>query len=219
MDNIRSEMLFRWNTDGWNYDAINAHGINDENERKEWMDLCSSLPKGTQVLDLGTGTGFVALIAAEMGLDVTGFDWSETMLKQANDKAVAKNLSIQFQQGALENLPGVKDSFDVITARHLLWTLVEPISIFRQWYRILRPGGKVFADYSPRKGMGHLGHHYSEETEKQLPLNRDISAVEIQSFFTEAGFPEVSYVSGKKEINHGDHTHINDVFMFTGVKK
>jgi ubiquinone/menaquinone biosynthesis C-methylase UbiE len=170
-------------------------------------------------LDLGTGTGFVALIAAEMGMDVTALDWSETMLKQAKDKAAAKNLSIEFQQGALENLPCVNDSFDVITARHVLWTLVEPVSVFRQWHNILRPGGKVFADYSPRKGTGHLGHHYSEETEKQLPLNRDVSADEVQAFFMEAGFTEVSYLVGKKEFNHGDHVHINDVFMFTCVKK
>lgn len=219
MDEIRDEILFRWNTDGWNYDSTDAHGINDENERKEWIDLFSLKPKGTKILDVGTGTGFVALIAAEMGLDVTGVDWSETMLKQAKDKAAAKDVELTFTHGTLENLPFEQACFGVVTARHLLWTLVEPIQVFRQWYRVLMSGGNVFADYSPRRGKDHLGHHYSEETERKLPLNRDVPAEEIERLFMEAGFTEVSHTSRKKGIQHGDHEHINDVFMFTCVKK
>lgn len=218
MDEIRKAMCSRWNTNGWNYDSAEAHGVNDPVERAQWMDVLSSLPKETLILDVGTGTGFVALIAAEMGLNVTGFDWSETMLGQAKEKAAAKNLRATFRQGTIENLPFARNSFDVLTARHLLWTLLDPVAVFRQWHNVLKPGGSVFADYSPRKGVAHIGHHYSEEIEKKLPLNRDMSASEIERLFREAGFSEVSYTSRKKEINHGDHMLVNDVFVFTCIK-
>jgi ubiquinone/menaquinone biosynthesis C-methylase UbiE len=219
MDEIREEMCSRWNTNGWNYDSAEAHGLNDPAERAQWMNMLSPLPKKSQILDVGTGTGFVALIAAEIGLDVTAFDWSETMLRQAKEKAAAKNLRINFKQGALEDIPFAHNSFDVLTARHLLWTLLDPLVVFRQWHHVLKPGGISFVDYSPHKGSPHSGHHYREEIEKKLPLNRDVPASEIEQFFREAGFSEVSYASGKKEINHGDHALVNDVFMFTCVKK
>jgi ubiquinone/menaquinone biosynthesis C-methylase UbiE len=107
MDEIRKEMRSRWNTNGWNYDSAEAHGVNDPVERAQWKNMLAFLPKETQVLDVGAGTGFVALIAAEIGLDVTAFDWSETMLGQAKKKAAAKNLIIKFEQGNMENLPFV----------------------------------------------------------------------------------------------------------------
>ena len=35
------------------------------------------------------------------------------------------------------------DSADVVTNRHLVWTLVDPPAAFREWFRILKPGGKL----------------------------------------------------------------------------
>ncbi|MDR0707100.1 MAG: class I SAM-dependent methyltransferase [Treponema sp.] len=219
MDEVRKEMRSRWNTDGWKYDSAEAHGIHDAGERTQWLDMLSPLPKETRILDVGTGTGFVALIAAEAGLRVTGLDWSETMLDQAKAKAAAQNLSVVFEQGTLENLPFAENSFDALTARHLLWTLLDPVEVFRQWFKVLKPEGRVFADYSPRKGSAHIGHHYREDIEEKLPLNRDVPASEIERLFREAGFSDISFISRKKEVKHGDHAHIHDVFIFTCVKK
>jgi ubiquinone/menaquinone biosynthesis C-methylase UbiE len=217
MDEIREEMRSRWDVNGWTYDSAKAHGVHDTGEYARWRDMLLRLPRETQVLDVGTGTGFVALIAAEIGLDVTGFDWSETMLIQARKKVAEKNLKCTFKQGMLENLPFIQNSFDAITARHLLWTLLDPAETFRQWCHVLRPGGCVLADYSPRKEPV-AGHHYREEIEQQLPLNRDIPASEIERLFREAGFSDVSYRSEKKEVRHGNQTVVGDVFFFIGKK-
>ena len=35
------------------------------------------------------------------------------------------------------------DSYDAVTCRHLVWTLVDPLSAFRDWFRILKPGGTL----------------------------------------------------------------------------
>ncbi|MDR2485796.1 MAG: class I SAM-dependent methyltransferase [Treponema sp.] len=218
MNVLQAEMRSRWNSDGWHYDDTDAHGIRHETERIKWRSLLLGFPKGTKLLDAGTGTGFVALIAAEQGLDTTGVDWSETMLAQAREKAAAQNLEVRFVPGEMENLPFEDNSFQALTARHVLWTLIEPVRVFREWQRVLLPGGSVFADYTPRKGDRHIGRHYSEETEQKLPLNRDVSPEEIGGLFREGGFTGVSFGVQEEEVKHEDHTHIKKAFLFTCIK-
>lgn len=218
MNILRAEMRSRWDSDGWHYDDTHAHGIHDETERTKWRSLLLGFPKGTNLLDAGSGTGFVALLAAEQGLDTTGVDWSETMLAQAREKAAAQNLEVRFVPGEMENLPFEDNRFQALTARHVLWTLIEPVQVFREWQRVLAPGGAVFADYTPRKGDHPIGHHYREETEQKLPLNRDVSAEEIGGLFREGGFAKVSFGVQEEAVKHADHSHIKKVFLFTCIK-
>jgi SAM-dependent methyltransferase len=219
MDALREEMQSRWNTDGMHYDETPAHGMQDEKERLPWIALFSPVSrKETEILDVGTGTGFVALIAAEQGLTVTGLDWSEIMLAQAREKAADRGLTVHWVQGLIETLPFQDNRFDLLSARHVLWTLLDPPGAFREWRRVLRPGGTVYADYSPQMGNGHHGHHYSEETERKLPLNHDVSVESITGMLRDAGFTEVSMVSREREFMHDDAVHTKPVFMFTCVK-
>jgi ubiquinone/menaquinone biosynthesis C-methylase UbiE len=199
MNSVRAEMQTRWNSDGWHYDDTDAHGVHCETDHAQWRTLLSGFPKRTKLLDAGTGTGFVALIAAELGLDSTGVDWSETMLTQAREKAKTQNLAMHLVQSDMETLPFDHNSFDVLTARHVIWTLIEPILVFSEWRRVLVPGGRVIADYSPRKGDHHIGQHYSEETERKLPLNRDVSAEELADLFRKGGFTGVSFDAQEQE--------------------
>jgi SAM-dependent methyltransferase len=216
MDEMREEMRTRWNSDGWHYDETPAHGINDPDDRDKWLKLFSMCPKGTKMLDVGTGTGFAALIAAECGLDVTGADWSETMLSLAQAKAERGNHMVNWVQTLTETLPFPNNCFDLISARHVMWTLVEPVKAFAEWFRVLKPGGKVYADYAPRKG--DAGQHYRIETEQRLPLNRDVSAETIASLFREADFTDVLFSTHEKQIKHEDHIHHKKLIMFTCVK-
>jgi ubiquinone/menaquinone biosynthesis C-methylase UbiE len=216
MHSVQAEMQARWNSDGWHYDDAHAHGVNSETERARWRFLLSGFPKGTKLLDAGTGTGFVALIGAELGLDVTGADWSETMLAQAREKADRQNLIVRLVQSKIETLPFEQNSFDALAARHVIWTLAEPVRAFSEWRRVLVPGGAVIADYAPRKGDRHIGQHYSEETERKLPLNRDVSPEELAGLFREAGFTGVSFSAHEREIRHEESS--KQVFVFTCVK-
>jgi SAM-dependent methyltransferase len=219
MDELREEMQSRWNTDGVHYDTTPAHGIQDKNEVFLWTSLFSSVPQmETKVLDVGTGTGFVALLAAEQGLTVTALDWSETMLSQARKKAAIRGLKVHWVQGLIETMPFQDNSFTLLCSRHVLWTIVEPVRAFCEWRRVLQPGSKVYADYSPRIGDQHIGHHYCEETEKKLPLNRDVSAEALAALFREAGFTDVSFASWEREYIHDDPARTKPVFMFTCVK-
>ncbi|MHB9292547.1 putative 2-methoxy-6-polyprenyl-1,4-benzoquinol methylase [Hollandina sp. SP2] len=219
MDALREEMQSRWNTDGVHYDEIPAHGIQDKQEGLPWTILFSSVSqREAKVLDVGTGTGFVALLAAAQGLAVTGLDWSETMLSQARKKAAARRLKVQWVQGLTETTPFQDNTFSLLCARHVLWTLAEPVRAFREWRRVLQPGGKVYADYAPRTADQDIGHHYSEETERKLSLNQGASPEEVMALFREAGFEDVSWVSQEQESGHEDPVHPKRVFMFTCIK-
>lgn len=218
MDRLREEMRAQWNACGWQYDDFPGHGIYDKRERVGWAELFAQCANNDRVLDIGTGTGFVAFIAAERGLRVTGVDWSHTMLANARYKASKSNLNVEFVQSDAEELPFGRNSFDVMTLRRVLWTLAEPKKAFREWRRVLKPGGRVFADYHPRQMDGYIGHHYNREIDRNLPLNRFIPPDEIVAMFRSAGFKHVTYGALNHQHKHNNFERVKTDFIFTCVK-
>jgi len=79
-----------------------------------------------KALDVGTGTGFLFLILDEMGLNVTGVDLSAGMLSFAKEACLNRKRDLGLCIGDAESLPFQSSSFDLVTSRHLLWTLPEP---------------------------------------------------------------------------------------------
>jgi ubiquinone/menaquinone biosynthesis C-methylase UbiE len=209
---MKKEMQARWDTHAVNYDTSAHHGMRDPKEEAFWENVF--LPHaGETLLDVGCGTGFVTMVAARSGLCVTGADWSEGMMEKARAKVAEEGFSVEFVQSDIEALPFENDSFSVVSARHVMWTLQDPNRAFREWCRVLKPGGVLFADYSPRKGAPHAAH-YRLEVEQQLPLNRDVSNEEITRMLLDAGFSDVKITEreawthdhhGKEQ--HGDPHH------------
>lgn len=79
----------------------------------------------------------------DMGFRVTGADWSEAMLEQARAKAKKRGADIRFIMRDAENTAEPRASYDVITNRHLVWTLVDAPAAFQEWFDLLKPGGKL----------------------------------------------------------------------------
>ena len=104
---------------------------------------------GDQVLDIGCGTGTLAIACAEKGASVIGFDISRQMLAIARGKVDEQNLAdkIQLQEmGAIE----MDKAFDSETFDKIVSTLVfsefypdEQKYVLGQAYRVLKPGGLV----------------------------------------------------------------------------
>jgi ubiquinone/menaquinone biosynthesis C-methylase UbiE len=119
----------------------------DVSERKvlEWRNRISSyLPtRKLKVLDVGTGTGFIACITAMLGHDVIGVDLCSNMIKKAIENAESLDLGIDFLCTDAGELPFEDGSFDVIISRNLLWALAAPEETLKQWRRLLKLEGMV----------------------------------------------------------------------------
>jgi ubiquinone/menaquinone biosynthesis C-methylase UbiE len=108
----------------------------------------AQLTPGDTVLDVGTGTGIVALKAARrLGPDgrVLGIDLSDGMMAVARERTRELDLSAQvdFQKMDAEALDLPDQSFDVVTSLFALLHFPEPLVALREMFRVLRPGGRL----------------------------------------------------------------------------
>lgn len=104
---------------------------------------------GLHVLDLGSGTGYPALLDAQtVGPDgsVIGMDLAEQMLEAARRKATRLGLAnVTFRTSDVTALPFESASFDAVTSRFCLMFLPEIQKAAAEITRVLRPGGWVAA--------------------------------------------------------------------------
>ena len=109
----------------------------------------AAIRPGESVLDLGTGTGSVALrVASKVGEDgrVIGNDISQEMLGLAARKAKELDITnVEFQEGRAENIPAEDSSFDVVLASLSLMYVIDRGAAAREIGRVLRPGGRLVA--------------------------------------------------------------------------
>ena len=107
------------------------------------------LRPGLHVLDLGSGTGYPALLDAQtVGPDgsVIGMDLAEQMLEAARRKATRLGLAnVTFRTSDVTALPFESASFDAVTSRFCLMFLPEIQKAAAEITRVLRPGGWVAA--------------------------------------------------------------------------
>lgn len=96
-----------------------------------------------RVLDIGTGPGFYAIILTRRGYNVTAVDYSEGMLDEARSNAGELLPLIDFYRMDAHCLDFPDNSFDVIVSRNLTWNLADPERAYRDWQRVLRPGGRL----------------------------------------------------------------------------
>lgn len=110
------------------------------------LDLSEMKPVA-QVLDIGTGSGLIAMKAAQFGRDVnvTGIDQSVEMLIAARANADAGNRSDQvaFKRMDAENLDLADHVVDVVTSLYVLRHLPSPAKAVAEAYRVLKNGGRA----------------------------------------------------------------------------
>jgi len=171
-------------------------------------------PKDTQVLDVGTGPGFFAILLAEAGYEVTAVDLTPSMLAEARINAGSTADRIRFIEMNAESLDFPKASFDAVISRNLSWNLPHPEKAYGEWLRVLRPGGLLLnfdanwyrylvdgdarsaydADRRRTAELGipdeNVGENFDvmEEIARQIPLTRQQRPLWDRRILTELGF-------------------------------
>jgi SAM-dependent methyltransferase len=132
--------------DGYEAHAGNVSARSSEEQQAWAREIADLLPPApADVLDVGTGTGFVAMIAAALGHRVTAIDLAEPMLAIARAEADGRRVTVTFATGDAVAPAFAAASFDAIISRHLIWTLRDVDVALTAWRQLLRPGGRVVA--------------------------------------------------------------------------
>ncbi len=103
---------------------------------------------GETVLDLGSGAGFDAFLAArkvgETGR-VIGVDMTEDMIKKAKENAKNYNYqNVEFKLGDIEDLPIEDNSIDVIISNCVINLAPDKNKVFQEAFRVLKTGGRMY---------------------------------------------------------------------------
>lgn len=94
-----------------------------------------------KILDIGTGPGFLSILLAEKGFEVTSIDMTEEMLSQAKLNAGDLAKKIEWKLMDAHNLTFDTAYFDAIVTRNVTWNLEDPKEAYKEWYRVLKPEG------------------------------------------------------------------------------
>ena len=134
-----------WNQRAEGYSAHNMEELEDT-DRIRWVNtIMRYAPEGERlrVLDIGCGPGFFSILMAQCGHDVTGVDCSDEMIAHAKENAETMHQDIRFFRMDAQNLDFDRASFDLVISRNVMWCLEDPHRAYKEWLRVLRPGGRI----------------------------------------------------------------------------
>jgi ubiquinone/menaquinone biosynthesis C-methylase UbiE len=172
-----------------------------ERSYREKVLRLAALRPGESVLDVGCGTGTLALVAKRHvcpGGEVYGIDASPEMLARARAKARTARVDATFENAAAEALPFPDGRFDVVLSTIMLHHLPRKprAEAVREMRRVLRPAGRILAVDFEGDGAqlkGPLAHFHKRR-------HGHVKARDLTAVFEESGLK----IIGNGEVGVGD---------------
>ncbi len=145
-----------------------------------------------KILDVGTGTGRLAVRLAKAGADIVALDISEGMA----EKLKAISYKLKAVVGDAEDLPFKNESFDIVIATFLIVHLKNPRRFFEETYRVLKQGGLfLVTNINQRKapaiktkdGLIEIESYYHRPEKIRQALEELAFGIEKEEFVKEGG--------------------------------
>jgi SAM-dependent methyltransferase len=155
-DGLKTRLKETWMAG--DYDRFSRYMEQDARVFYERLDV----PAGCQLLDVGCGSGQLALLAARDGVNVTGVDIAPNLVQRAQARAKAEGLNARFIEGDAEALPFEDASFDVVTSLVGAMFAPRPELVASELLRVCSPGGTIaMANWTPQGFIGQMFKTFS----------------------------------------------------------
>jgi len=119
---------------------------------------------GERLLDLGSGTGAIALRAARAGAAAVAIDSAAPLLDKAREDAGREGLSVQLDVGDVEYLPYEDAEFDLVGSAFGFIFAADHANVAAEIARVARPGARIgFTAWKPNPRVGELYRRFTEE--------------------------------------------------------
>ena len=192
MQDMEQRVQAYWTKRARDFSTVRRNELHDGAMGRRWLaEMQQYLPQGKalDILDVGTGTGYFAILLAQAGHRLTGIDLTPAMIAEAKATAAAMNVSARFLVMDAMETAFADAAFDVIVTRNLTWTLPNAEHAYGEWMRVLKTGGVLLnfdanygkEDVADTKGLPEAHAHFKvgnemlEECERikaQLPISR-----------------------------------------------
>ena len=142
-ENLNSRIESYWDKRSSDFNRVRHLELNGI-DSSLWLKIIKEhLPQkeNLNILDVGTGTGFFAILLSKLDHKITAIDISSKMIEEAKKSAKEFNISAEFKKMNAQNLDFKDCTFDVVIARNLTWTLPDVMKAYKEWYRVLKVGG------------------------------------------------------------------------------
>lgn len=117
----------------------------------------SQITSKDHILDVGCGTGVVAITAARLGAQVDALDLSPVLIDHARENAQIAKVEVNFKEGDAEALPYPDKTFDAVLSQFGHMFAPRPQVTISEMLRVLKPGGTIaFSTWPPDLFVGRM---------------------------------------------------------------